>query len=174
MNARAFVPCIVVLSAGWLVSGGCYRGTSAPYDRPFPLGQVTDAHWDTQTTNAQASNFIFYDHEFVGETAALTPLGQKHLVQVALRLPHVPFPVVIEEGANNKTPKLDAERRKAVIGKLAQMGVRDIEQRVLVAPQIAEGITGREGERYYNSVHETDQGYGNGRGSSFGAYGGLR
>ncbi len=30
--------------------------------------------------------FIFYDHEFVGDTSKLTPLAKKHLEQVAKRL----------------------------------------------------------------------------------------
>ena len=55
-------------------------------------------------TNAQASSFIFYDHEFIGDTTKLNVLGQKHLVQVAIRLRHVPFPVVIEETPNHKNP----------------------------------------------------------------------
>src|SRR4051812_4370689 len=63
-------------------------------DRPFPLGEVNDAHWETQETNAQAAKFIFHDHEFVGDTAELAPSAKKHLMQVALRLEHVPFPVV--------------------------------------------------------------------------------
>src|SRR5687767_9698199 len=77
-----------------------YRGPGA--DRPFPLGQVTDAHWETQQTNAEAADFIFYDHEFRmdtrtrTDTAELTPGGKKHLQQIALRLEHTPFPVVIE------------------------------------------------------------------------------
>src|SRR5688572_1160728 len=76
---------------------GSYNGPAA--DRPFPLGQVTDAHWETQQTNAEAADFIFFDHEFRYDTkrrvdtADLAPGGKKHLMQVALRLEHVPFPV---------------------------------------------------------------------------------
>src|SRR6266436_3367547 len=58
---------------------GSYGGPAA--DRPFPLGQVTDSHWETQQTNAEAADFIFYDHEFRYdttqhvETAQLSPLA---------------------------------------------------------------------------------------------------
>ena len=55
------------------------------YDRPFPVGQVTDAFWETQQTNAEAADFIFYDHEFKGNTAELGPGAKRHLEQVALR-----------------------------------------------------------------------------------------
>src|SRR5438445_513446 len=66
-----------------------YRGPGA--DRPYPLGQVTDAFWETQQTNAEAADFLFYDHEFRydtrsrTDTAELTPGGKKHLQQIALR-----------------------------------------------------------------------------------------
>ena len=144
-----------------------------PYDRPFPLGQVTDAHWDTQQTNAEASDFIFFDHEFVGETTKLTPLGEKHLQQVALRLSHVPFPVVVEESVNNKKPKLDADRRLAIIEKLAKLGVCQIDRRVVVAPQITEGISAIEGEAAYYSTLSGGGGAGsNGAFGSFGGFGG--
>src|SRR5262245_33156917 len=54
---------------------------SAQVDRPFPIGAVTDRFWETQQTNAEAADFIFYDHEFVGDTAQLTPLAKRHLEQ---------------------------------------------------------------------------------------------
>src|SRR6186997_682361 len=77
------------------------------HDRPFPVGQVSDSHWETQQTNAEAADFIFYDHEFKFDTtkhvdtAQLSPLAKKHLAEVALRLEHVPFPVIIEELPRN-------------------------------------------------------------------------
>lgn len=137
------------------------------YDRPFPLGQVTDAHWETMQTNAEAADFIFYDHEFVGQTANLTPLGRKHLLSVALRLEHVPFPVVIEESPRGENPQLDAARRQTVIDQLAQLGLdrQMLEARVVVAPAFTEGLSAIEGEAaYYRTL--SDQ--------TFGAtYGGL-
>ena len=104
---------------------GCAE-TGPPYDRPFPLGQVTDAHWDTQMTNAQASSFIFYDHEFIGDSTKLNVLGQRHLVQVAIRLRHVPFPVVVEETPNHKNPRLDEARRQAILDRFAELGLHEL------------------------------------------------
>ncbi len=87
----------VALAALCLLASGCvghkhghktYGGPpyGPPHDRPFPVGQVTDAHWETQQTNAEAADFIFYDHEFrydaTGnhvDTAQLSPLAKKHL-----------------------------------------------------------------------------------------------
>ena len=105
-----------------VLASGCAEPGPA-YDRPFPLGQVTDSHWDTQMTNAQASSFIFYDHEFINDTTKLNTLGQRHLVQVAIRLRHVPFPVVIEETPNQQNPKLDAARRQVGPRSLRRVGV---------------------------------------------------
>jgi hypothetical protein len=139
------------------------------YDRPFPLGQVSDSHWDAQQTNAEASDFVFYDHEFTGDSAGLTPLGEKHLQQVALRLCQVPFPVVVEQSINNKNPKLDGERRMAVIQKLAHLGLSNIDQRVVVAPAIAPGISAQEGESAYYQTMLSDGGFG---GGGYGGYGG--
>ena len=104
-------------------SGGrrSYRGPGA--DRPFPLGQVSDSFWETQQTNAEAADFIFYDHEFKGNTAELGPGAKKHLMQIALRLEHVPFPVVIEESVHNAKPELDQARRQTIVEQLARLGV---------------------------------------------------
>ena len=108
---------------------GSYRGPGA--DRPFPLGQVSDSHWETQRTNAEAADFIFYDHEFRGNTAQLAPGGKKHLEQVALRLEHVPFPVVVEESPHDARPELDEARRRTIVEQLARIGVLNVEEAVV-------------------------------------------
>jgi len=184
MKTQTPFPHFVLFALCCLALGGCNgecpwgRGPNhgPAYDRPFPLGQVTDSHWDTQQTNAEASDFIFYDHEFTGDTTELTPVAKKHLLEVALRLDHVPFPVVVEQTANNKNPKLDAARRQAIVDKLTQLGVACVDQRVVVAPAIAEGITAIEGEAaYYMTIQSGGEGYGDSGGSrSFGGFGGVR
>ena len=143
-------------------SGRRNQTRSPGADRPFPLGEVTDAHWETQETNAQAAKFIFHDHEFVGETADLAPSAKKHLMQVALRLEHVPFPVVIEESEYNRHPELDQKRRHTVVEQLGRLGVENAEERVIVANSFAEGFTGIEGESAYYSTLNSGRGDGNG------------
>lgn len=151
-----------------------YRGPGA--DRPFPLGQVSDSFWETQQTNAEAADFLFYDHEFRldtktrTDTAELTPGGKKHLQQIALRLEHVPFPVVIEESPHNGRPELDAARRQTVVEQLGRLGVMNAEERVVVANAFPEGYTGIEAENsYYNIINNN---FGGGAGRRFGGYGG--
>jgi hypothetical protein len=153
-----------------------YRGPGA--DRPFPLGQVSDSFWETQQTNAEAADFIFYDHEFKGHTAELGPAAKKHLMQVALRLEHVPFPVVIEESPGSHSPaetarrqELDQARRQTIVEQLARLGAGNIEERVIVANAFPEGYTGIESEgSYYNVI---GNGFGGGAGRRFGGTGGL-
>ena len=139
-------------------AGGGGRGADQgpPYDRPFPLGQVTDSFWEAQQTNAEAADFVFFDHEFKGNTAELAPATKPKLMQVALRLEHVPFPVVVEQSVNNKRPQLDQARKKTVVEQLARLGVVNAEKRVVIAPAMAEGFTAVEGEAaYYRTLNNS-------------------
>jgi hypothetical protein len=150
-------------------NGGSYAGPGA--DRPFPVGQVTDSFWETQQANAEAADFIFYDHEFRGNTEQLSPGAKKHLEQVALRLEHVPFPVVIEQSMHNAAPELDQRRRQMIVEQLARMGALNVEERVIVANAFPEGYTGIESESsYYNVVGDAFTG---GAGRRFGGTGGF-
>jgi len=141
-------------------------------DRPFPIGQVTDSFWETQQTNAEAADFLFYDHEFRGNTAELAPGAKKHLEQVALRLEHVPFPVVIEESPHDARPDLDQARRQTIVEQLARLGVVNSEERVIVAGAFPEGYTAQEAEAaYYGGVLNGT--FVGGTGRRFGGYGGV-
>jgi hypothetical protein len=152
------------------VYGGPPHGPA--HDRPFPIGQVSDSFWETQQTNAEAADFIFYDHEFRGDTAELSPGAKRHLESVALRLEHVPFPVVIEQSQHNAKPQVDAMRRQAIVMHLNRMGITNADERVVVAGAFAEGFTAVEGERaYYNGVLGNLNGGGTGR--RFGGTGGF-
>jgi hypothetical protein len=166
----------LALSAVWATGCGALREeTDRPgFDRPFPLGQVTDSIWETQQTNAEASDFVFYDHEFTGDTAELAPAAKDKLMQVAMRLEHVPFPVIVERSPENRNPELDRDRRRAVVGQLARLGTADADNRVVVAPALSRGITAVEGERgYYSTIYNGGFGNGGGTGRRFGGSGGF-
>lgn len=171
-----------------LAASGCAhccgeRGHNGPpgaaHDRPFPPGQVTDSHWETMQTNAEAADFIFYDHEFRYDTrthvdtAELAPGGKKKLMQVALRLEHVPFPVVVEESQHGARPELDEARRQTVIRELNRLGVTGADGRVVVAGALAEGFTGVEAEGAYLNVVAPGSARGGGLGRSGGGIGGV-
>jgi len=179
MNARSLLTYLIPTIGGLLLAGCSSHvpheaKVSPPYDRPFPLGQVTDAAWETQQTNAEASDFVFYDHEFAGETTDLTPGGKKHLLQVALRLEHVPFPIVVEESPKNRNRRLDLQRRQAIVDHLTRLGLDLVDSRVVVAPAISEGITAIEGESaYYSTLNGGGYGTGGGTGRRFSGRGGT-
>ena len=59
---------------------------------------------------------------------------------MAIRLRHVPFPIVVEETPNHKNPRLDIARRQAVLDRFAELGLHGLDCRVIIAPAIAEGI----------------------------------
>jgi hypothetical protein len=181
MNTRAYLPlsllpavcCLLLAGCGGIRMAGEQR-FGPPYDRPFPLGQVTDSFWETQQTNAEASDFVFYDHEFEGETARLTPAGQKHLLQVALRFRQVPFPIVVEQSPQNRRPELDGRRRQAIVDELTQLGVGMADGRTVVAPALSQGITAIEGEAaYYRTLDSYGFGLGGGVGHRFAGHGGV-
>jgi len=152
---------------------GCKAGGGPPYDYPFPLGQVSDSIWETQQTNAEAADFIFFDHEFEGSTANLAPAAKRKLEAVALRLEHVPFPITIEQSPNNARPQLDAQRRQAVIEQLARVGVPNVDKRVVIAKALTDGFTAIEGEQaYYQNIYN-NFGSGGGAGRRFGGMGGM-
>lgn len=150
--------------------GGGRNANRAPVDRPMPLGAVTDAFWETQQTNAEAADFIFYDHEFVGDTPQLAPGAKKHLEQVALRLEHVPFPIVIEQSLYNSRPQLDRARRQMVVEQLARLGVQNAEGRVVIANGFAEGVPAVQAEQSYYRTLGGRSGFG---GNRFGGTGGF-
>lgn len=158
-----------------IASVGCQTTATVapPVDRPFPVGQVSDSFWETQQTNAEAADFIFYDHEFEGDTARLAPGAKKKLMSVALRLEHVPFPVTVEESPHNARPELDLARRRTVVEQLARLGVPQAENRVVIANAFAEGITAIEGEaNYYQMISGNVYEGGYGAGGAYGGFGG--
>ena len=145
--------CGLVLLLLAVSSVGCrHPHTGAHYDRPFPLGAVSDVFWETQQTNAEAADFTFYDHEFRGDTAQLAPGAKRHLESVALRLEHVPFPVVIEQSRHDRNPELDQSRREMIVEQLTRMGVPNAAGRVVIAPAFVEGFTADEGAEAYFSL----------------------
>jgi hypothetical protein len=187
---------LLILSLVVLTASGCawpyehsHKAYGGPpygpaHDRPFPVGQVSDSHWETQQTNAEAADFIFYDHEFRYdttkhvETAQLSPLAKKKLEQVALRLEHVPFPVIIEElprthdeAKNYEKGLLEQARRKTIVEQLNRLGVTNADERVVLSNAFPEGFTGVEGERsYFNVINGA---FGGGAGRRFGGTGGA-
>ncbi len=162
---------------------------------PQVLGTCIDQMNMTQEINAEASKFVVYMHEFelnkpgVGLAAGgwrLNDDGEDHVKQIAAKLNSgSAFPVVVERSRTSAKPgttyqlplhlneDLDAQRRAVVVAALSAMGVRDAEQRVVVAPAFAEGQTATEASRAYsNGIRGGGGGGGGGFGGGFG-FGGF-
>lgn len=165
----------ILVFAGTAALAGCARRDATLYYDPPPppevLGTKNDIINERQEANAEASKYIVYMHEFElndyanGENLGgvrLNEAGEEHVNRIAHNLRRgVPFPVVIERSntsawpatkfgyAVHYNPRLDFKRREVVVRVLAQMGIPDADQRVVIAPAFAQPYTSREAERAY-------------------------
>lgn len=160
-------------------------------DAPMALGTQSDEIWRMQEENAEAAKFIVYDHEFQAPDVKdgmssggwrLNAYGEDHVKQIAANLNRGDmYPVIVErsqitpaQDSEFKYPvhfneELDTQRRRIIVASLAAMGVEDAEERVVVAPSFAEGITGSEARRAYIRGTVGSRGRGtNGGGSGIG------
>ncbi len=151
---------------------------------PKPMGTYVDPAFQDMEMNAEASDFVIYQHEWNGETTSMNDRGLEHLKRILERLPQVPFPVLVEPSNMAVDPNtkyrypvngnhaLDIERRQAIVDALAGMGYKEAQERVFVAPALAAGFEGFEAEHAYNRGFSQ---FGNGLGGfgGFGGFGGL-
>ncbi|OYW20101.1 MAG: hypothetical protein B7Z55_07770 [Planctomycetales bacterium 12-60-4] len=148
--------------------------------QPAPLGSISDPIWQQQEENAEASDFVIYEHEWVGNSSRLNAAGMEHVKQIAARAAATPFPVLVERSSMsvdsqsqhllpvNGREDLDAERRNLIAHALVQMGVSDADQRVLVAPALTPGFQDFEGESAYNQGFSENGNINGGFGGGFG------
>jgi len=168
-------------------------GCCSPYDKcggmgdltPRPMGAINDEYWRQQESNAEASDFVVYEHEWSDNSTNMNDAGKEHLKQIAVRAANVPFPVIIERssmstraGTKYKFPvhndeELDLQRRTLVVSALAEMGVPDAEQRVVVSPALTPGFQSYEAERAYSRGFNGQMGGGGFGGMGGGGFGGM-
>jgi len=154
--------------------------------RPAPIGTISDAVWQQQEENAEASDFVVYQHEWIGNSTRLNAAGKEHVKQIAARAAEHPFPVLVERSNMssvvdsrhgfpvNGHEDLDAQRRELIVHALSEMGVAEADSRVIVSPALTPGFEDFEGERAYNRGFSDYQGFGiGGIGSGFGSFGGF-
>ena len=179
---------------GLLTAVGCATRQPLAVQRPLPLGSEVDQIMLLQENNAEAAKFTIYMHEFElnGTTRdghargwRLNESGEDHLKQIAAGLKQgVEFPVVVERSRTSSkagtehqyhvhyNEDLDRKRRMIVVAALERMGVANADQRVLVAPSFAEGLTGPEASRAYNRGFNSSGGGGGGGAGGGGGGGG--
>lgn len=155
--------------------GRCYRRSNAIPDT-LPLGSTVRSHYQVMETNGESMDFIIHQHEFMGETAELTPDGKDHILEIAARMRSAPFPVVIERTWNNADPELDGHRRNLVAHILTDLGNPDAQHRTVVATSYGPGYNSVQAEPMYYQHVLSGGGFGGGYGSygnNFGTYGGF-
>jgi hypothetical protein len=150
---------------------------------PYPLGTISDPVWQQQESNAEASDFVVHEHEWVGNSTDLNAAGKEHVKQIAARAAEVPFPILVERSSMSVDPdtrfrfpvhnneELDLQRREFVVEALGRLGLVDAEQRVVVAPALTPGFESFEAERAYNRGFGGYGGFG-GFGGGYGGFGG--
>ncbi len=147
-----------------------------------PLGTISDEIWKAQEHNAEASDFVIYQHEFKLNETRLNTSGEDHVKQIAERLlMGQDFPVVIERSMTSPrpdtefkfpvhpNPELDMRRRHLVVLALERLGVAGADERVVVAPAFAEGYESQEAIGAYGRGMSL---FGGGGGFGGGGFGG--
>ena len=186
-----------IISISLQLAGCANHQEAARCDPPAPkmLGSTLDTINMRQETNAEASKFVIYAHEFELNDPSdknletgwrLNEYGQDHVKQIAanIRTGVCGFPVVVERSETSTKPSryeypihfneaLDAKRRQAIVSSLHAFGIVDAENRVVVAPAFAEGYTASEASRAYNRGLSNGGNGGSGFGRSGGFGGGL-
>jgi len=132
-----------LLVAGVLVAAGCRP--PAP-----PLGTLSDPVWQNQEYNAEHSDFVIHEHEFIADTEYLNTLGEDHVKQIAARLASGHDGLVLIERSMNSArpetaykyrvhpnPELDMKRRDIVVRSLLAMRIADADARTVIAPDLA-------------------------------------
>jgi hypothetical protein len=112
-----------------------------PPPMPAPLGTYVRAFQKTQTTLAEADDFVLYEYEWAEGSTVLSHYGQNHLMSLLPRIPSVPFPVLIQA---HPSVTLNQLRRQAIVKILLAHGIGDAEMRVKVGLPEAEGLDGEE------------------------------
>jgi hypothetical protein len=115
-----------------------------------PLGTLSDPVWQNQEYNAEHSDFVVHEHEFIADTEYLNTLGEDHLKQIAARLAAGQDALVLVERSMNSArpetvhkyrvhpnPELDVKRRDVVVRSLLAMRIPDADARTVIAPDLA-------------------------------------
>lgn len=175
----------LLAAAAGCVGSGDWKRTPLVDLQPMPVGTLSDSIWQQQEENAEASDFVVHEHEWVGNSSTLNPAGMDHVKQIAARLGAAPFPVIIERSSMSINPasrhqfpvngheELDMERREFISRAIGEMGVQHPDERVVVAPALTPGFQDYEAEQAYQNGFTGQNGFGGGFGNgSNGSFGG--
>ena len=176
-----------------LAVAGCVPRHGTLVRPPAPLGAEVDHVFKTQEENAEAAKYVVYAHEFQLNKKSdegletgwrLNDFGEDHVKQIAVNMKKGdPYPIVLERSRTSVKPctqyeyavhfndELDNKRRRVVVAALNKLGVKDADERVVIAPAAAEGYSGAEAAAAYNGSLRGRQGGGFGFGGGAGGVG---
>ena len=143
---------VAVIGVAALATAGCPNWGGFGYQRPSasPLGTLSDPVWQNQEANAERSDFVVHEHEFIVDAEFLNTAGEDHLKQIAARLTAGQDAQVLVERSWNSArpdteykfrvhpnPELDMRRRDVVVRCLIAMKIPDADARTVVSPDLA-------------------------------------
>ncbi len=182
---KAIVAAAVLVSA--LAAGCGLRWREFRFGSPAatPLGSLSDPVWQNQEANAERSDFVLREHEFMLDSEFLNTAGEDHLKQIAFRLAagqggpviversrHSARPNTAHEYPVHPNPDLDMRRREVVVRSLIAMGIPWADEWVVVAPDLAPQYRAGEVEATYHGHGHQRRGAGRGAGAAGGVFGG--
>jgi len=158
----------------------CDRGEDIPgRSISAPPGTYVLGWNDAMTATVAKHQFVVERAEWFSGGDQLGSDGQRHLRQLAERLPMTVERVIVEaeplrfedreqtyEDAQQTTKELNEQRRNQIVAGLTKLGVTDVESRVFIEPLDRIGVRGIEARRVFL------RGIGGGRGGQGGG-GGL-
>lgn len=141
----------------------CDRGEDIPgRGIPAPPGTYVSGWSDAMTATAAKHQFVVERAEWFSGGDQLGPDGQRHLRQLAERLPMTVERVIVEaeplrfedreqtyEDAQQTTKELNEQRRNQIVAGLTKLGVANAESRVFVEPLDRVGVRGIEAPRVF-------------------------
>lgn len=182
-NLHRILAALVVAALPAMAGCEGWRGFGRPSAQP--LGTLSDPVWQAQEHNAEKSDFVVHEHEFVGDQEFLNTAGEDHLKQIAYRLiSGQDAQVLVERGRTSARPEteykyrvhvnsdLDVRRRDVVVRCLVAMGITDADARVVIAPDLAPVYRAGETAASYYETNSGRSGWG-GNGGGWGGGGGF-
>ena len=119
--------------------------TIPPGAMPPPAGTYA-CQWQTaQMERGELSKYVVHKYEWQQGGRTLGPEGRRHVEQLARRLPQTSYVVALSPADDDA---LNDERRAVLVQHLANAGVADAPNRVVIARPEGEGLYGPESARY--------------------------
>ncbi len=129
---------------------------------PQPNGTFVHRFQEVQADKAEADDFVIYANEWFMGGTELGPFGERHVLQIAKRLPQCGYPVVLQPDRN---ASLNLSRAAHITARLENLGVTDANVRVVVGDPHALDLDGNEAPRIYGQMLQNpglnNNGYGN-------------